>query len=181
MLSHSSSHSAEPNDLAGLLRSALENGWRYGLLLGGVWVAYNLINNLGNLNTTGYRLLNTSLFPILIALYGFVGLRQAYATGRITNGTLAAIGASLISSLIAISALWIVTYVFMDTLRHNPFLLEDYRRSGASSMDAFIFDDNLVPTFLGPFVSLALGVAAGAAGGVIGKWMRSGLRLSQTG
>ena len=182
MRSHPPSHhSTEPKNLDGLFRAALENGWRYGLILGSVWVAYNLINNLGNLNATGYHLLNTSLLPILIALYGLVGLRQSYKTGRITNGTVAAIGASLISSLIAITALWIITYVFIDTIRHNPFMLEDFRRSGALSMDTFIFDDNLVPTFVGPFLSLVLGATVGTLGGMIGKWLRAGLRLSQTG
>jgi len=177
----SNSQPGEPTNLASLLHSALEHGWRYGLILGGVWVAYNLINNLGNLDATGSHLLNTSLLPILVMLYGWAGFRRAYQTGRITTGTLTAIGASLISSLIAVGALWIVTYVFMDTIRHNPFMLEDYRRSGAANMDAFIFDDNLVPTFVGPFFLLALGAAVGTLGGMMGKWFRSGLRLSQTG
>ena len=175
MLNNSPSHPAEPTDLTSLLRATLGHGWRYGLILGGVWVAYNLINNLGNLDAAGYHLLNGSLFPILVGIYGWAGLRRAYQTGRITTGTLTAIGAGLISAVIAISALWIVTYVFIDTIRNNPFMIEDYRRSGAPSMDAFIFNDNLVPTFVGPFFLLALGAAVGTLGGMIGKWFRLSL------
>ncbi len=162
------------SELNRLLRTALQQGWRFGLVLGGIWIAYDLINNLGHLDPTGYARLNTALPIALVGLYGWAGLRRGHATGQVRTGILAAVGASLIGSLIAVSSLWIVTGLFLDTIRHNPYMIDDFRRSGMASMDAFIVDDNLVPTFLGPVFSLALGAAVGALGGVLGKWFHGG-------
>jgi hypothetical protein len=162
------------SDLIRLLKTALQQGWRFGLVLGGIWVAYDLINNLGHLGATGYGRLNTALPIALVGLYAWAGLRRGYSTGQVRTGILAAVGASLIGSVIAISSLWIVTGLFLDTIRHNPYMIEDFRRSGMASMDAFIVDDNLVPTFLGPVFSVLLGAAVGTLGGVIGKWLHGG-------
>jgi hypothetical protein len=152
-----------------LFSLALRLGWRGGLVLGGVWLVYNLINNLGHLDAAGYGRVNRGLAVGLVGVYLWAGLRGAYRSGRLRTGILAAAGASLIGSLIALSSLWIVTALFLDTIRHNPYMIEDFRRSGMHDMDAFIVDDNLVPTFVGPWLSLALAVAVGSLGAVIGK------------
>jgi predicted membrane protein len=155
--------------LKSLLRTALRLGWRSGLVLGGVWVAYDLINNLGHLDAAGYGRLNHGLLMALVAVYLWAGLRGAYRARRIPTGVLAAAGASLIGSAIALTSLWTVTYLFLDTIHHNPYMIEDFRRSGMHDMDAFIVDDNLVPTFVGPWLSLAVATVVGSIGAVIGK------------
>ena len=151
------------------LRAAFRLGWPWGLVLGGVWLAYNLINNLGSLDAAGYGLENHGLLVALVGVYLWAGFRGTYRTGRLKTGLLTAAGASLIGSVLAITSLWAVTFFFLDTIRHNPYMIEDFRRSGLHSMDAFIVDDNLVPTFIGPWISLALAAVVGSVGAAIGK------------
>lgn len=152
-----------------LVRMAIQLGWRGGLVLGGAWVTYTLINTLVPLDATGYGLLNHGILVAMIAIFLWLGFRGAYRTGRWETGALTAAGTSLVGSVIAIVALWVVTYLFLDAIRHNPFMIGDFHRSGMRDMDAFIVDDNLVPTFIGPWLSLGVAAVAGGLGAAIGK------------
>jgi hypothetical protein len=140
-----------------------------GLLLGGVWIAYCLVNTLAKLDSTGNSVLNNGLTAALVLFFALAGFLGAWRTGRIRAGTCAAVLTWVVSSSIGIATLWIVTLLFFDTIRHNPFMIEDFQRSGGQSMDRFIIEDNLGATVFGS--ALALSAAAGTAGGLLGKSM----------
>ncbi len=145
----------------------VRRGAPFGLSMGLVWTIYNVINNAVVLDVPGNAALNNGLTAALLLLFaaaGFVGSRQA---GSISAGTWSGVVAALISSAIGIGTLWIATFVFFEQGRHNPFLIEDFRRSGMQSMDAFLIDDALGATFFGSLLALGLGTLLGTLGGLV--------------
>jgi hypothetical protein len=156
--------------LASLTSSpAFRQGVIFGVVLGLFWIAYNLINSTMNLEGAGASWLNNGQTVSLLVLFGLAGLRTARATGQISNGTLAGFWTWLISSGIAIITLWIFTFVFMESIRHNTYMIEDFRSSGAQSMDIFILEDAVGASTFGIALALVIGVVAATLGGLIGK------------
>lgn len=140
-----------------------------GVLLGGCWVVYDLINNLTNPNARTNSLLNNGIsaaVAVLSMLAGFIGARPQR---RVRDGLFAGLTAAVVSAAIGLGTLWFVTLAFMETIRHNTFMIEDFRRSGMTDMDAFIIEDALGATFFGGLLLLAAGVTLGALGGLAGK------------
>jgi hypothetical protein len=144
----------------------IRQGVAAGCALGLVHAVYSVLNNGFNLDARGNALLSNGFMAALVLLCGgagFLGARQARTIGA---GASAGVVAALIGSAIGLVALWIATFVFFEQIRHNTFMIEDFRRSGARSMDAFIVEDALGASFFGSLASLVLGTALGALGGL---------------
>ena len=148
---------------------ASREGWLFGLLFGGVHAAYALVNNPNDLDEAGNNLLNNVLLGSLVVLFGLAGWWASRTTGRVTTGIQAALLMWLVSTVIGLAALWIVTFAYMEIIRHNTGMLQDFARSGARDMDTFIVEDALGASLFGSAAVLGLGTICGAVGAWIGK------------
>ena len=129
---------------------------RLGLIFGGILgiahIVYSAMNNLMNLQGTASQRLNQSLLIALLLLLILPGLfvRQA------TAGARAGFIAGLISSLIGILSLWIITFLFMDVIARNTYMILDFQKSGSATMNQFIIEDAMGATVIQFAVSLVL-------------------------
>lgn len=147
----------------------VRRGAAFGLVMGAVWTVYNVINTAIALDGQGNAVLNNSLTAALVLLFGWAGFVGSRAARSVRAGASAALVAALIGSAIGILTLWIATFVFFEQVRHNPFMLADFRRSGMQSMDAFIIEDALGATCFGSLLALVLGAVLGTVGGLVAK------------
>jgi hypothetical protein len=149
---------------------AIREGCRFGVAFGVLHVGNALLVNLANLDAAGNALLGNFMAVALVVSFGLVGWRGARATGRVRTGVEASLVTWVVSSAIGITALWIITFAFMDTIRHNTLVLQDFADSGLQDVDAFIVQDALGATLFGSAAMLALGTACGVLGAFIGIW-----------
>lgn len=147
----------------------LSQGLVVGVLLGAVALAYNLLNSFVSLGPSSGDILNVSLVALMVVGFVLVGLRVAYQTRDVMSGMLAAIFASVISSAIGLGTLWLITLVFMDTLRLTPIMVRAFEAAGSQTIDRIILRDAISASFFGPMLSFILAVALGIVGGLIGK------------
>ncbi|MBI3733832.1 MAG: hypothetical protein HY259_10320 [Chloroflexi bacterium] len=153
-----------------LSRPSLRYGLPFGLVVGMDWMAYNLISNLTVLDD--YTWLNNGFLLAMLALYALAGWLAFCAAGRISAAIAAGITASLIGSAIGLATLWLNTFLFMDIIRQNRYMLEDFARSGAASMDDFIIEDALGASVFGPVLSLFFAIATTTVAGLAGWLVR---------
>ncbi len=146
----------------------------FGAILGIVHIIYSAMNNLMNLQGTAFERLNQSLLIALLLLLMLPGLfaRQASAGAR------AGFIAGLISSLIGILSLWVITFLFMDVIARNAYMIMDFQKSGSATMNQFIIEDAMGATVIQFAVSLFLGAVLGFLGGWVGSII-SGSRPAQ--
>src|SRR6266487_1483 len=78
----------------------------------------------------------------------------------------------LLSKVIGMSALFVMTFVFMALIRQNAFMLDDFRRSGLKNIDQFIIEDAVGATLVGTLFSLVAGGIFGTLGGYLGRTVR---------
>ena len=142
-------------------------GMRFGACLGILHVVYNLVNNLAPANATLSKALNLSILMMLL-LCGVAGYATAKKSGSANAGICAGVLTGLFGMGISIISLFFITLVFMDTIRHNAFMISDFHRSGLASMDQFIIEDAVGAACIGTAASLVSGAALGSLGGFIG-------------
>jgi len=154
-----------------------DHATRLGIMFGGVLgiahIAYSAMNNLMNLQGTAFERLNQSLLVALLLLLTLPGLFAREATAGARAGFIA----GLISSLIGILSLWIITFLFMDVIARNTYMIMDFQKSGSATMDQFIVEDAMGATGVQFLLSLVLGAALGFLGGWVGSII-SGPRLT---
>ncbi len=152
-----------------LRQSPQRQGVLFGLLLGGAWLVYNLINNTMDLSEKGAALLNNSMTLLILLLFASAGISGAWNTRSIWAGIRTSLWTCAVGCAIGLSSLWFVTFFWMDTIRHNHFMLQDFARSGMRDMDGFIIEDALGATFFGLLFQIGLGIGLGALGGWIAQ------------
>jgi hypothetical protein len=150
----------------------VRQGAAFGVVMGLIWIAYSVLNNTAVLDSSGYALLNNGVTVALALLFGVAGLVGARTAKSIRAGTYTGVAAAVVGSVIGIAAMWITTFVYFEQSRHNPYILQDFHRSGETSLDAFIIDDTLGASFFGPLGMFILGITLGTLGGVAGKLTR---------
>jgi hypothetical protein len=149
---------------------AIREGCRFGVAFGVLHVGNALMVNLADLDAAGAALLGNFMAVALVVSFGLAGWRGARATGRVRTGVEASLVTWVVSSAIGITALWIITFAFMETIRNNALMLQDFADSGLQDVDAFIIEDALGATLFGSAAMLALGTACGALGAFMGIW-----------
>src|SRR6188474_1409973 len=73
------------------------------------------------------------------------------------------------SLLIGILSLWIITFLFMDVIARNTYMILDFQKSGSATMNQFIIEDAMGATIIQLVISLILGALLGFIGGGIGS------------
>lgn len=152
-----------------LQKQSRRQGVLFGLLLGVAWLIYNLINNTTDLTEKGNALLNNSMTLMVFVLFASAGVSGAWNTRSIWAGIRTGMWTCAVGCAIGLSGLWFVTFFWMDTIRHNHFMLQDFARSGMRDMDRFIIEDTLGATFFGLLFQICLGVGLGALGGWVAQ------------
>ena len=150
----------------------LRQGLVFGVGLGAVLIAYNLINNLISLNANVSDIMRLSLLVALGAGFVLAGLRAAHQTGDMMAGMSAALLASAISSAIGIITLLAIMATFMDTIRHTAVMVAAFEAAQVAryqNIDQFIAAEAVGASFFGSMLSFTLAAALGAIGGLIGK------------
>jgi hypothetical protein len=150
----------------------IKQGILFGIMLGIIHIGYDLINNLAPANLTLNSLLNSSILFAVLIFTGVAGYITARKTGQMKTGTYAGLFAGLLSIVIGKSALFVITFAFIDIIRQNTFTLHDFHRSGLKSIDQFIIEDTLGATFVGTFFSLLAGGIFGTLGGYLGRTLK---------
>lgn len=146
----------------------------FGAILGIAHIVYSAMNNLMNLQGIASQRLNQSLLIALLLLLMLPGLFAREATAGARAGFIA----GLISSLIGILSLWVITFLFMDIIAHNTYMIMDFQKSGSATMNQFIIEDAMGATVIQFAVSLILGATLGFLGGWMGAIV-SGRRPAQ--
>ena len=147
----------------------IKQGILFGIMLGIIHIAYDLINNLAPANVTLNSLLNNSILLVVLLFSGIAGYAAARKTGQVETGTYAGLFTGLLSIVIGMSALFVITFVFMDIIRQNAFMLYDFSRSGLKSIDQFIIEDAMGAAIIGTLFSLLAGGIFGTLGGYLGR------------
>ena len=145
----------------------MRRGVAAGCALGLVHAVHSVLNNGFNLDARGNALLGNGFMAALVLLCGSAGFLGSRDARSISAGAYSGAVAALVGSAIGLIALWVATFVFFEQIRHNTFMIEDFHRSGARSMDAFIVEDALGASFFGSLLSLVLGTALGTLGGLV--------------
>lgn len=148
--------------------SALRQGLVFGTILGAMLIVFNLVNNLANLETTGETWLKNGLLIVMIVLPGLAGFIGSKETGRARSGALTVLVTGLVSAVIGITTLWIITLVFMDTLRHNALTMIDFQQSGMTNTAVFIVEGALGGSIFLSVFSFAFAVGYGLLGSLLG-------------
>jgi hypothetical protein len=150
--------------------------FRQGVILGAVvglsHVVHSLLNSAGNLDAGTTRLIGDGQLAAMLLLFGLAGLRGGQITGRLGGAVQAGFWTWLVSSAIGIAVLWVATFAFMDSIRQNAFMIQDFQRSGSRSMDAFIIEDAIGASTFGVGLALVLALAMASLGGLIGKALK---------
>ncbi len=147
---------------------SLKYGIVFGIALGFAWLIHGVLNNLANLDLAAAGWLHNVQLLALTVLVAWSAFHSARQTRQARSGLLAALVTSLVSSLIGITNLWVITLVFMDTIRHNGVMLDAFAHSGMTDMDAFIIEDALGASVFGPMLALVLSALLGVVGGLLG-------------
>ncbi len=147
----------------------IKQGILFGVLLGSIHIAYDLINNLAPANTTLNSLLNNGILLVVVIFCGIAGYAAAHKTGQMKTGTYAGLFTGMLGIVISMSALFVITFVFMDIIRQNAFMLYDFHRSGLKNIDQFIVEDAMGAAFVGTLFSLLAGGIVGTLGGYLGR------------
>jgi hypothetical protein len=148
--------------------STIRQGFVFGTFLGAMLLILNLIKTLANLDSTGETWVKNSSIIMMIgmlALTGFIGSKK---TGRVQSGALAVLITGAVSALIGISTLWVMTFVFMDTLHQNAWMIFNFRQSSQTSMEMFILQGTLGNSAFLLVFSLAFGAGYGLLGSLLG-------------
>jgi len=141
------------------------NGLLFGVILGLVHIMFVIINNLMNWQGAPHTWLNRSFSISLILCLALAG----FFTYRATSGAKAGLTAGLVSAAIGIVSLWIVTFLFMDVIAQNTYMIMDFQKSGSATMNQFIIEDAMGATVVEFVASLVFGTALGFIGGWLGS------------
>jgi hypothetical protein len=144
---------------------AARTGLIFGVILGAVHIVFVVINNLMNWQGTPYTWLNRSFSISLILCLALAG----FFTYQAKSGAKAGFTAGLVSAAIGIVSLWLVTFLFMDLIAQNTYMIMDFQKSGSATMHQFIVEDALGATAVEVVVSLVFGTALGFIGGWLGS------------
>jgi len=150
---------------------ALRQGIVFGVVLGAVLLVYNLMNNLANLDLTQRDIMNKGLFALLIAVFGLAGLRASFQSADFGAGIYAAVFASILSSIIGITTLFLLTSAFTDRIGHTQIVLGAFEAShGAQyrTMGTFLTESATEASGFGSWLSFTLALIMGAVGGLLG-------------
>ena len=108
---------------------------------------------------------------LCLFLAGLAGCRK---TGSAWHGVLAAIGSTIIGSLVWVGSLLCTYYAFLGTARQQKVLaadqvFEDFKRSGMEDLRAFIMQDYLGGVFFHLLLGLIIAGILGAMGALAAK------------
>lgn len=116
-------------------------------------------------------------FGLVFLCYFIAGLLAGLWTRRALNGLFAALGASLISTLLWYLVLLAITYVMKGTPQQVTVFqaegdLEDFRRSGSANFEAWLMQDFLGAGFYHLLLAAVIASALGLVGGSFGRIFR---------
>ena len=148
----------------GVLRTghpALREGLVFGVILGIISFATDLLHNFLNSNTL-ISMIGVLFLIITIALNLLAGVRASQQTGRVGTGALAGLIMQLISSLLGVISILTELFVFNSQLHR---LFQSLSPAAASDMAQQFITVQIIYTV----VVLVIGAVIGAIGGLIGR------------
>jgi|SRR6266516_3674118 len=140
---------------------ALREGLVFGVIIGIITFATNLLHNFLNSNTL-ISIIGVLFLIITIALNLLAGVRASRQTGRVGTGALAGLIMQLISSLFGVISILTELFVFNSILHR---LFQSLSPAATSAMAQQFITAGIISTV----VILLVGAVIGAIGGLIGR------------
>jgi hypothetical protein len=150
---------------------SFQRGILFGVLASIAWIVYVLLVNLANLDVATSNWVNNGFLVVLILLFAVTGAVTAFKTGDFETGAYAGLIASFISAIVGVITLFVITFLFMDTIRQSDIMVQAFQQSDSTDLTQFIIDDAFGGAVFGTLLSVALGGGLGAIGGLVGKML----------
>ena len=150
----------------------IQRGLLFGVMLGIIHIVYDLLINLLPANVAVTHFLNNSIVVVVLVFIGIASYSTARTTGKMTTGIYAGFFTGILSIVIDMSALFLITFLFMDVIRQNAFMLSDFHHSGLKSINEFIIEDAMGAAFVGTLFSVIAGALFGTLTGFLGVAFR---------
>ncbi|MCL5959981.1 MAG: hypothetical protein M1358_11835 [Chloroflexi bacterium] len=155
------------------MRSAwIQQGVFYGAIVGAFWIVFNLMNYLAPQNgpISGIARYYVPIFFLVIApvLYGMAGFVSSKRRKAIRAGAYAGFLTAVISMVISVGSVFVIAGQFMDTIRQNPLIIQDFQSSHFKTIDEFVIQGSIGSFFSLVPLSLIEGGVLGTLFGFFG-------------
>ncbi|MEI7846123.1 MAG: hypothetical protein WCK35_10000 [Chloroflexota bacterium] len=113
-------------------------------------------------------------FGSIFVLFFLCGLVTTFQSKNIKHGILAAVVSALLSSIVWLTFILLMFYLFRGTIRQELVFtaegnFEDFARSGMNDFNTFVMEDFLGAGFFHLLLSPLLATILGTLGGLVGK------------
>jgi hypothetical protein len=154
--------------------------WRFGLLIGAMWMGEVILGNLGNA-------FFPSLYPMAPAFaFGAVictaiaGGVAAFRTGSIGTALRVSVWSGVISGVITLATLVTITAAFHEAMMKDPSNVQEFARTAHrppsdAEMSYFLYSDALGGGLNHLWIGPLLGLTVGGIGAFIGRVARADL------
>jgi len=159
--------------------------WRFGCLIGAMWMGLMLLGNLGGTSVLGHvRELHPGIYALNRLFWtgavGFIllaGIVASYKFGSIAAALKVGVLAGLISGAIVFVTLMSITFLFHGAMMLDPanvheFSLGAHRAPTQAELSKFLYADALGGALNMMWICPLLGIILGGLGAIAGKSMR---------
>jgi len=166
--------------------------WRFGCLIGAMWMGLMLLGNLGGTSVFGHlrelhpgiHALNRLFWTGALGSILFAGITASYRFGSVREALKVGIFAGLISGAIVFVTLLGMTFLFHNAMMLDPsniheFALSAHRAPTQAELSTFIYTDALGGALNMMWICPLLGITLGGLGAVAGNLMRMSDPASQ--
>jgi hypothetical protein len=151
----------------------LKQGLRFGLVLGGFFLALAPFGNVIPLSPALESLIDRLFAPVLLGITAVTLVVTGFRTQRLTARLRASVLAGLLAGVLSFSlfglSFIIIDMVFFDTVRQQPEKIFNFAHSGYHDMRAYLFDSTVRGATVLTLVGGGVGAILGTAGGFLGN------------
>ena len=159
--------------------------WRFGCLIGAMWVGLLLLGNLGGTSVFAHvRELHPSVYAMnrlfaegALGCILLAGMIASYRIGSVAAALKVGVLAGLISGAIVFVTLMGIAFLFHDAMTLDPSNIHEFARGAhraptQAELSKFLCTDALGGALNMMWICPLLGITLGGLGAVAGKWMR---------
>src|SRR5581483_6249449 len=145
-------------------QAALQEGTRFGILIGGIWMFHLVLESLIDMGRTASTISSLSIFVLIFLLYGVTGWRGARTSGRFLLGALAAVWSAMSSFLLLLPFAFLLTYILMPRLMQILATDYEYLHNSLRDLQAYSVYNSLISGSIHAIETVIVALLLGSLG-----------------